>query len=74
LPVKSRSGCGCRYEKLQHWELALDAYKRKAIQAQSNPDELKAATLGWWFSSCALLNVWGVMYAKSTFDTFHSIS
>ncbi|KAG0576661.1 hypothetical protein KC19_5G097200 [Ceratodon purpureus] len=34
------------YEKLQHWELALDAYKKKAIQAQSNPDELQSATLG----------------------------
>lgn len=34
------------YEKLQHWELALEAYKKKANQAQSNPDELQSATLG----------------------------
>ncbi|XP_024379368.1 serine/threonine-protein kinase TOR [Physcomitrium patens] len=34
------------YEKLQHWELALEAYKKKALQCQSNPDELQSATLG----------------------------
>lgn len=48
--LKFCSECGHRYEKLQHWELALDAYKKKAIQCQSNPDELQAATLGWCHS------------------------
>lgn len=54
--LKPSSGCLHRYEKLQHWELALEAYKKKALQCQSNPDELQSATLGLYLGACNLLN------------------
>lgn len=36
----------CRYEKLQDWDAALEAYDAKALHAQENSDELQSATLG----------------------------